>query len=234
MLLGMMRGSGSFKSEGWGMDGEDGDEMGMACDEDGEDGDGDYWNDSNSNGGNNFSNYSGDMAMARNNSCNLPGSSGHGSRSNTTHPSPSSSPPSGPFSHPTNPATPKPTRKRPRFEESQISALEAEFEIEQELTPARKKEIADELGVRPRQVAVWFQNRKVRYRTRQRECELESVRGEFAAMQAQCQELAGDYESLRKDYQQLLDLNSQLLGKVREGSAQTLSLDYHSEKHGFR
>ena len=219
MLLGMARGSQSFKSEGWRMEEEDGDEMGMACDEDGEEADGDYWHDNgNGSGGNNFGNgsnsYSGGMPIARNYTCNMAGGNSNGGRSNATHPSPSSSPPSGSLSHPTNSQTPKPSRKRPRFEESQISALEAEFEIEQELTPARKKEIADELGVRPRQVAVWFQNRKVRYRTRQRECELESVRGEFAAVQAQCQELAGDYESLRSDYQQLLELNSQLLNKV--------------------
>ncbi|GJP36149.1 hypothetical protein CLOM_g20669 [Closterium sp. NIES-68] len=105
-------------------------------------------------------------------------------------------------------------RKRPRFHEDQLAHLEAHFAVEQELTPASKKQLAARLGVKPRQVCVWFQNRKVRQRTRERETELEGMQEAYAKLQAQCRELQDDYELLKSDYQELLLQNTQLFDMV--------------------
>ncbi|CAI5484571.1 unnamed protein product [Closterium sp. Yama58-4] len=107
-------------------------------------------------------------------------------------------------------------RKRPRFAEDQLAHLEAHFAVEQELTPASKKQLAARLGVKPRQVCVWFQNRKVRQRTRERETELESMQAAYAKLQATCRELQDDYELLKSDYQELLLQNTQLFDMMQE------------------
>ncbi|GJP76602.1 hypothetical protein CLOP_g7022 [Closterium sp. NIES-67] len=107
-------------------------------------------------------------------------------------------------------------RKRPRFHEDQLAHLEAHFAVEQELTPASKKQLAARLGVKPRQVCVWFQNRKVRQRTRERETELEGMQEAYAKLQAQCRELQDDYELLKSDYQELLLQNTQLFDMMSD------------------
>ncbi|CAI5951527.1 unnamed protein product [Closterium sp. NIES-65] len=107
-------------------------------------------------------------------------------------------------------------RKRPRFAEEQLAHLEAHFAVEQELTPASKKLLAARLGVKPRQVCVWFQNRKVRQRTRERETELEGMQAAYAKLQATCRELQDDYELLKSDYQELLLQNTQLFDMMQE------------------
>ncbi|CAI5491237.1 unnamed protein product [Closterium sp. Naga37s-1] len=107
-------------------------------------------------------------------------------------------------------------RKRPRFAEEQLAHLEAHFAVEQELTPASKKQLAARLGVKPRQVCVWFQNRKVRQRTRERETELEGMQAAYAKLQATCRELQDDYELLKSDYQELLLQNTQLFDMMQE------------------
>ncbi|CAI5491979.1 unnamed protein product [Closterium sp. Naga37s-1] len=107
-------------------------------------------------------------------------------------------------------------RKRPRFAEEQLAHLEAHFAVEQELTPASKKQLAARLGVKPRQVCVWFQNRKVRQRTRERETELEGMQAAYTKLQATCRELQDDYELLKSDYQELLLQNTQLFDMMQE------------------
>ncbi|KAK9130096.1 hypothetical protein Sjap_010583 [Stephania japonica] len=61
------------------------------------------------------------------------------------------------------------SEKKRRLSIDQVKALEKNFEVENKLEPERKVKLAQELGLQPRQVAVWFQNRCARWKTKQLE-----------------------------------------------------------------
>ena len=90
--------------------------------------------------------------------------------------------------------------KKRRLTFDQVRSLERNFEMENKLEPERKMQLAKELGLRPRQVAVWFQNRRARWKTKQLERDYEA--------------LAADYERLKTDYEQILGEKNHLKAEV--------------------
>ena len=59
--------------------------------------------------------------------------------------------------------------KKRRLGVDQVRFLESSFKEEKKLEPERKVKIAQQLGLQPRQVAIWFQNRRARSRSKQLE-----------------------------------------------------------------
>jgi homeobox-leucine zipper protein len=90
--------------------------------------------------------------------------------------------------------------KKRRLTFDQVRSLERNFEMENKLEPERKMQLAKELGLRPRQVAVWFQNRRARWKTKQLERDYET--------------LAADYERLKADYEQVVGEKNHLTAEV--------------------
>jgi len=88
-----------------------------------------------------------------------------------------------PFNHP---------EKKRRLTPEQVQFLEKSFEKENKLEPERKVQLAKELGLQPRQVAIWFQNRRARYKTKQLEKEYDSLKASYDQLKA-------DYDSLIKE-----------------------------------
>lgn len=90
--------------------------------------------------------------------------------------------------------------KKRRLSSDQVKALERNFEVENKLEPERKVKLAGELGLQPRQVAIWFQNRRARWKTKQLERDYNVLKSNF--------------DSLKLNYNNLQQQNEVLNEKV--------------------
>ncbi|KAK0581263.1 hypothetical protein LWI29_011873 [Acer saccharum] len=100
-----------------------------------------------------------------------------------------------------------------RFSDEQIKSLEVMFENETRLEPRKKLQLARELGLQPRQVAIWFQNKRARWKSKQLE-------RDYNILQANYNSLASKFETLKKEKQALfvqLQKMNELLQKPGEG-----------------
>lgn len=84
-----------------------------------------------------------------------------------------------------------------RFSDEQIRSLESLFKLEAKLEPRKKLQMAGELGLQPRQVAIWFQNKRARWKSKQIEQEYRSLKDDY-------DELNSRFESLKKEKQSLI------------------------------
>ncbi|XP_010555396.1 PREDICTED: homeobox-leucine zipper protein ATHB-6 [Tarenaya hassleriana] len=99
------------------------------------------------------------------------------------------------------------SEKKRRLSVDQVKALEKNFELENKLEPERKVKLAQELGLQPRQVAVWFQNRRARWKTKQLEKDYGVLKGKYDALRL-------SFDSLRRDNDALLQEIAKLKAKI--------------------
>ncbi|KAJ7522955.1 hypothetical protein O6H91_18G032500 [Diphasiastrum complanatum] len=90
--------------------------------------------------------------------------------------------------------------KKRRLTADQVKALEKNFELENKLEPERKLHLARELGLQPRQVAVWFQNRRARWKTKQLEKDYDILKA--------------DYDTLTRDYDMAVQEKEKLQAQI--------------------
>nr|XP_023888470.1 homeobox-leucine zipper protein ATHB-54 [Quercus suber]POF21945.1 homeobox-leucine zipper protein hat5 [Quercus suber] len=98
----------------------------------------------------------------------------------------------------------QPGKKR-RLAVDQVQFLEKNFEVENKLEPDRKIQLAKELGLQPRQVAIWFQNRRARYKTKQLEKDYDSLKTSYDKLKIDYDDLLKEKESLRSEINSLKD-----------------------------
>lgn len=77
-----------------------------------------------------------------------------------------------------------------------MNLLEKSFEEENKLEPERKIQLAKKLGLQPRQVAVWFQNRRARWKTKQLERDYDLLKASYDA-------LLSNYDTIFKENENL-------------------------------
>uniref|UniRef100_A0A803R1G5 Homeobox-leucine zipper protein n=1 Tax=Cannabis sativa TaxID=3483 RepID=A0A803R1G5_CANSA len=83
-----------------------------------------------------------------------------------------------------------------RFSDEQIKQLESIFESETKLEPKKKIQLARELGLQPKQVAIWFQNRRARWKSKQIEQDFKNLRAEYDNLVSQFDSLKQEKDSL--------------------------------------
>ncbi|KAG8069587.1 hypothetical protein GUJ93_ZPchr0006g44008 [Zizania palustris] len=90
-------------------------------------------------------------------------------------------------------------RKKLRLSKDQATVLEECFKTHSTLNPKQKVALANKLGLRPRQVEVWFQNRRARTKLKQTEVDCEYLK-------RWCERLAEENKRLEKEVAELRTL----------------------------
>ncbi|XP_052303939.1 homeobox-leucine zipper protein HOX11 isoform X2 [Populus trichocarpa] len=93
------------------------------------------------------------------------------------------------------------TRKKLRLSKEQSAFLEESFKEHNTLNPKQKLALAKQLNLRPRQVEVWFQNRRARTKLKQTEVDCEYLK-------RCCETLTEENRRLQKELQELRALKT--------------------------
>ncbi|KAJ7958972.1 Homeobox-leucine zipper protein ATHB-6 [Quillaja saponaria] len=102
------------------------------------------------------------------------------------------------------------SEKKQRLNFEQVEALERNFELENKLNPERKLKLAEELGLQPRQIAIWFQNRRARWKTKQLERDYGLLKANYDALKL-------DYNNLEQEKKSLAEKLGELKAKLFRG-----------------
>uniref|UniRef100_A0A7N0TX38 Homeobox-leucine zipper protein n=1 Tax=Kalanchoe fedtschenkoi TaxID=63787 RepID=A0A7N0TX38_KALFE len=129
--------------------------------------------------------------------------------------------------------------KKRRLNIEQVKTLEKTFEQGNKLEPERKMQLARALGLQPRQIAIWFQNRRARWKTKQLEKDYNILKRHFDAVKAENESLIAQNQKLhseilslrsnnRSDHPESINLNKETI--IDQGSCSTRS-DNSSDIH---
>ncbi|KAF5478627.1 hypothetical protein F2P56_005170 [Juglans regia] len=91
--------------------------------------------------------------------------------------------------------TPKHNMKK-RLNPDQVKLLERSFTSSNKLEPERKLQLANQLGVPPRQVAIWYQNKRARWKT-------QSLELDYNVLQQKLENALFEKRLLEKDVERL-------------------------------
>ncbi|RWR89611.1 Helix-turn-helix motif [Cinnamomum micranthum f. kanehirae] len=84
-----------------------------------------------------------------------------------------------------------------RLSQEQLMLLESSFNLEKKLQPERKIQLARDLGLQPRQVAIWYQNKRARWKTQTLECDYKAICSRLDRVLAEKKSLEKEVEKLK-------------------------------------
>ncbi|CAH9119053.1 unnamed protein product [Cuscuta epithymum] len=116
-------------------------------------------------------------------------------------------------------------RKKLRLSKGQSALLEESFKQHSTLNPKQKQDLARELNLRPRQVEVWFQNRRARTKLKQTEVDCEFLK-------KCCETLTEENRRLQKEVAELKALKVSQPPLYMQLPAATLSMCPSCERIG--
>ncbi|KAL1560281.1 homeobox-leucine zipper protein ATHB-52-like [Salvia divinorum] len=87
-------------------------------------------------------------------------------------------------------------KEKKRLGEEQVRLLEWNFNFNKKLDPEHKSRLALELGIPPRQVAIWYQNKRARDK-------IQGLEVEHKGLQVQLESVLIDNSRLRKEVERL-------------------------------
>lgn len=85
-------------------------------------------------------------------------------------------------------------QKKKRLSAEQFDLLESSFQEEVKLNPERKMKLAKELGLHPRQVSIWFQNRRARWKAKQLEQLYDRLKHQFEVVSSEKKQLKREFD----------------------------------------
>ncbi|KAL8144969.1 homeobox-leucine zipper protein ATHB-52-like [Apium graveolens] len=93
------------------------------------------------------------------------------------------------------------SNKKKRLTEEQVRLLEESFNGNNRLEPERKLQLAHELGIPPRQIAIWYQNKRARWKNQSLELDYTAIHIRLEAALAQKRQLEKEVQRLRVELQ---------------------------------
>lgn len=113
--------------------------------------------------------------------------------------------------------------KKKRLNMEQVKTLEKNFEQANKLEPERKVQLAKALGLQPRQVAIWFQNRRARWKTKQLEKDYSVLKRQFDSLKADNDSLLSQNKKLHAELISLRNREPAEYGAINLNNADTKS-----------
>ncbi|KAG9154726.1 hypothetical protein Leryth_014218 [Lithospermum erythrorhizon] len=98
----------------------------------------------------------------------------------------------------------QPEKKR-RLTVEQVQFLEKSFDTDNKLEPERKMQLAKELDLQPRQIAIWFQNRRARWKNKNLEKDYDTLKSNYDNLKADYDSLLSEKEKLQAEVRRLTD-----------------------------
>ncbi|KAG6392005.1 hypothetical protein SASPL_146207 [Salvia splendens] len=102
--------------------------------------------------------------------------------------------------------------------EEQLRLLESNFNFNNKLDPEHKSRLALELGVPPRQVAIWYQNKRARDK-------IHGLETDHRAMRAQLERVLTDNSRLRDEMERLREELTRARGAAALGSGDEVNME---------
>ncbi|KAE8727893.1 Homeobox-leucine zipper protein ATHB-13 [Hibiscus syriacus] len=110
--------------------------------------------------------------------------------------------------------------KKRRLNMEQVKTLEKNFELSNKLEPERKMQLARALGLQPRQIAIWFQNRRARWKTKQLEKDYDLLKRQYQVIKADNDALQAQNKKFHAEIMTL---------KSRDGASECINLNKETE-----
>uniref|UniRef100_A0A1S4AS46 Homeobox-leucine zipper protein n=1 Tax=Nicotiana tabacum TaxID=4097 RepID=A0A1S4AS46_TOBAC len=126
-----------------------------------------------------------------------------------------------------------PNHNKKRLNQEQVKLLESSFDSTKKLEPEKKLQLSRELGVPPRQISIWYQNRRARWKNQNLEIDynalqlkLETALSEKLQLEKETERLRGE---LQKANQMLIEINGERAINIPLGD---VSLSSYYEEGG--
>ncbi|KAI3815020.1 hypothetical protein L1987_14671 [Smallanthus sonchifolius] len=136
-----------------------------------------------------------------------------------------------------------------RLTGDQVRLLESNFDSSKKLEPERKQQLSRQLGIPPRQIAIWYQNKRARWKnqslehdytmlqlqleatlveTRQLQKEVEQLRAELNKLQAEQARRHKHYNNHNHNHRPSIDYSIYVCGEEARSSSRSLEEDVNN------